>query len=55
MQKECPLCAESMQLVTRETLSRVPGSSQEIRTVVREWVCRECDYFEEAEGLSDDL
>ena len=54
MQKECPLCAEAMQLVTRETVSRVPGSTQEIRTVVREWVCRECDYFEEAEETFTD-
>ena len=52
MQKECPLCGERMYLATRETLARVPGSSQEIRTVVREWVCRECDYFEEDEGTS---
>jgi hypothetical protein len=41
-----------MRLVTRETVSYVPGSGQEVRTVVREWVCRECDYFEEAEETS---
>jgi C4-type Zn-finger protein len=49
MQKECPLCGEYMRLETRETVSRVPGSNQEIKTVVKEWVCRECDYFEEAD------
>jgi C4-type Zn-finger protein len=49
MQKECPLCGERMRLETRETVSRVPGSNQEIKSVVKEWVCRECDYFEEAE------
>jgi C4-type Zn-finger protein len=49
MQKECPLCGDLMRLQTRETVSRVPGSNQEVRTVVREWVCRECDYFEEDE------
>jgi hypothetical protein len=38
-----------MRLETRETISRVPGTPQEVRTVTREWVCRECDYFEEAE------
>jgi C4-type Zn-finger protein len=52
MQKECPLCGDRMQLQTRETVSRVPGSPQEVRTVVSEWVCRECDYFEEAEATS---
>jgi len=46
---ECPLCAETMILETREIISRVPGTSQQIRTVIREWVCRECDYFEETE------
>ena len=40
---------ERMTLETRETVSRVPGSSQEVRAVVREWVCRECDYFEETD------
>jgi C4-type Zn-finger protein len=49
MQKECPMCGDRMILQTRETVTRVPGSSQEIRTVVREWICRECDYFEEAD------
>jgi C4-type Zn-finger protein len=49
MQKECPLCAEPMRLEARETITRVPGTPQEIRTITREWVCRECDYFEEAE------
>lgn len=48
--RECPLCGESMRLQSRETVTRVPGTSQEIRTVVREWICGECDYFEEAEG-----
>lgn len=50
MQKECPLCGEIMRLETRESVSRVPGSPQEVKTITREWVCRECDYFEEAEG-----
>ena len=48
--KECPMCAEFMRLVTRENVSRVPGSAKEIKTQVREWVCPECDYFEEAES-----
>jgi C4-type Zn-finger protein len=47
MDKECPLCGERMSLETRETISRVPGSAQEIKSIVKEWVCRECDYFEE--------
>ena len=49
MQKECPLCGDRMRLETRETVTRLPGSNQEIKTTVREWVCRECDYFEDAD------
>ena len=49
MQKECPMCGELMTLETRETITRMPGSSQEVRTAVQEWVCQECDYFEEAD------
>ena len=50
MPKECPMCGEFMRLVTSETIARVPGTSQEVKTPVREWVCPECDYFEEAES-----
>lgn len=48
--RECPLCGENMRLTARDTASRVPGSTE---TTVRrnwEWVCPECDYFEEAES-----
>lgn len=48
--KECPMCGEFMRLVTRETVSRLPGTAQEVKTPVREWICPECDYFEEDEG-----
>ena len=47
--KECPMCGEPMKLRDREVTDRVPGSTQ-IRTAkFCEWVCPECDYFEEAE------
>jgi hypothetical protein len=41
---ECPLCGEAMRLSVRD----VQGSLGAVR-VVREWICPECDYFEEAE------
>ena len=50
MGKECPMCAEFMRLVAREVVTRVPGTSQEVKSTVREWVCPECDYFEDAEA-----
>jgi len=34
--KECPMCG-------------VPGSTETKTSKFREWVCPECDYFEEAE------
>lgn len=47
--KECPLCGDSMRLSVREAQERIPGQSQPSKRVVREWICPECDYFEEAE------
>lgn len=50
MAKECPMCGEFMREVTREVVTRIPGTSQEVKTAVTEWVCPECDYFEDADG-----
>jgi C4-type Zn-finger protein len=47
--KECPLCGENMRLHEREVQDRVPGGGQAGSRTLREWVCPECDYFEEAE------
>jgi hypothetical protein len=44
-------CGDMMRLETREVISQVPGTNQQLCTIVREWVCRERDYFEEAEDL----
>jgi acetone carboxylase gamma subunit len=42
---ECPLCGTQMLLSVRE-VQGLAGAVQ----VVREWICPECDYFEEAES-----
>ena len=47
--KECPLCGEPMRLKESEITDRVPGTFQSKTTIVLEWECPECDYFEEAE------
>ena len=47
--KECPMCGETMQLRERETIDRVPGTAQTRTSKFREWVCPECDYFEDVE------
>ena len=47
--KECPMCGEAMRLREREVVDRVPGTPQTGVVRYREWVCPECDYFEEVE------
>lgn len=47
--KECPMCGETMRLRDTEVTSRVPGTLQTQTARTREWVCPECDYFEEVE------
>lgn len=48
--KECPLCGEAMRLSVREIQDLRPGNGQGPARMVREWICPECDYFEEAES-----
>jgi acetone carboxylase gamma subunit len=48
--RECPLCGESMRLVERQTADRIVGTSDFKVKSAWEWVCPECDFFEEAEG-----
>ena len=47
--KECPLCGENMRLSVREVQDRVPGVSRPTARIIREWICPECDYFEEVD------
>jgi rubredoxin len=44
LMRECPQCGESMRLSVRDVQDR-DGTVRQ----VREWICPECDYFEEAE------
>ena len=47
--RECPLCGTAMTLKVKETVVYVPGESRTSTRQLREWVCPECDHFEEAE------
>ena len=38
-----------MRLHTHDRTDRLPGSRETRTKPVREWVCPECDYFEDAE------
>jgi ssDNA-binding Zn-finger/Zn-ribbon topoisomerase 1 len=47
--KDCPMCGGALRLRQSETVVHVPGNPTPTRRTVREWVCPECDYYEEAE------
>ena len=47
MLKDCPMCGEKMRLVERVEVRRIPGAGEDRKTEYAEWVCPECDYFEE--------
>lgn len=48
-ERECPMCGEQMRRNEREAVDLVPGTSEVKRQMTFEWVCPECDYFEEEE------
>jgi hypothetical protein len=47
--QDCPMCGEIMRLKVREQIDYIPGQSQSVRTEIKEWICPDCDYFEEYE------
>lgn len=49
MKLECPMCGEYMRLRETEQIQRIPGTLQDSRRTILEWLCPECDYFEEAD------
>jgi molybdopterin biosynthesis enzyme MoaB len=47
--KECPLCGATMRIREQQTVVNVPGNPSATPRKTREWICPDCDYFEEAE------
>jgi len=47
--KECPLCGTTMRLKRSETPVQVPGNPRPTTRRTVEWICPDCDYYEEAE------
>ena len=47
------MCGNPMRLHTRETVARIPGTTQTSRGEVQERICPDCDYFEDIEGVED--
>ena len=43
------MCGEQMRLDVREIRESIPGQDHSVSRLLREWICPECDYFEEAE------
>ena len=52
MTKECPLCGGTMKATPRQMITQVPGNPSATTRTTMEWVCPDCDYFEEAEEES---
>jgi len=46
------MCGEPMRLKVTESSDRIPGRSQTVKRITREWVCPGCDYYEEEEDDS---
>jgi transposase len=47
--KDCPLCGGTMRLKRFQSVAQVPGNPKPTTRNVAEWVCPDCEYFEEAE------
>jgi YgiT-type zinc finger domain-containing protein len=45
--KDCPLCGGSMKIKKTQSTTKIPGNPKPNVRAVREWVCPDCDYFEE--------
>ena len=43
------MCGGSMRLKQSETVVRVLGNPKGTTLKTREWICADCDYFEDAE------
>jgi YgiT-type zinc finger domain-containing protein len=49
MPRECPLCGATMRLRHTSNVVHLPGHASATSRTTAEWVCPDCDYFEEAE------
>ena len=47
--KDCPLCGGTMQLHEVKNVVQIRGNPSATAHQIREWVCPDCEYFEEAD------
>lgn len=45
--RECAFCGGTMRLRVAETVVQIPGNPKPSSHTVREWVCPDCDNYEE--------
>jgi transposase len=50
--RECPLCGGTMKIKENQTVTHVPGNPRPTTRTTWEWLCSDCDYFEEADEES---
>ena len=50
--KDCPLCGAPMILKRSDVVVHVPGNPRPTTMPGAEWICPECDYFEETDEES---
>ncbi len=43
------MCGTMMRVQTREVVTKVPGTTKATSREEKEWLCPECEYFEEIE------
>ena len=41
------MCVEVMRMRLAERVDKIPGTQQIVKREYREWICPECDYFED--------
>ena len=46
--RECPLCGGTMRRRVSTSVTRIPGFGDAPAKTTEEWVCPDCDYFEDA-------
>lgn len=47
------MCGERMRRLEREITDVIPGTSEMKRHMEIEWICPECDYFEEEAEIGE--
>jgi hypothetical protein len=52
--KECPLCGGTMARRDNQTSTQIPGNPRPTVHTVQEWVCPDCEYFEDVGDDDED-